>query len=195
MVHFFKGLWLFSIFPFSTSSTLYIFLVVFFTHSSFLTTLAAYTPSTFFPSIFLSDLASYTFCHTQFFTPFSTSIPFFSVMLISFPLLTFSSSSFLCIWLLEFAFACCLYLLVPFEEKLDFSTRWVVIFFHLFSLFPPLDVESLPPAFYLFTLFLWLSCIFFDPSSGPSAEQFEKIFFAFTFFFFFFFFFLPVGGR
>ena len=42
---------------------------------------------------------------------------------------------------------------VPFEEKLDFSTRWVV-FPPFFSLFPPLDVESLSLAFYLFTLFL-----------------------------------------
>ena len=48
----FIGLWLFSIFPFSTSSALYTFWVVFFIHFSILTSLVAYTSSTFYPSYF-----------------------------------------------------------------------------------------------------------------------------------------------
>ena len=139
----FIGLWLFSIFSFSTFRLVHTFGGGFYTFPHFDQFGRLYL---FFPiQIFLSHLVSYTFCHTQFFTPFSTSVPFFSVMLISFILLAFPSSSFLCIWLLEFAIACCLYLFVPFEEKLDLSTRWVVFFSTMFPLFPP---------FYLFTLFL-----------------------------------------
>ena len=77
--------------------------------------------------------SSLLFCYANFFYP-----------------TCFLFSSFLYIWLLEFVIVCCLYLFVHFEEKLDFSTRWVVNFFPtIFSLFPPLDVESLPLAFYL----------------------------------------------
>ena len=68
-------------------------------------------------------------------------------MLFSFTLRALSSSSFLCIWLLEFAFACCIYLFVPFEEKLDFSARWVVIFFHNFSPVSPIGCWVTSPCF------------------------------------------------
>ena len=84
---------------------------------------------------FLSNLTCYTFCHTQFFTPLSTSAPLLSVMLISFILLAFSSSFFLCILLLEFTIACCLYQIVPFEEKLEFLKHWVFFFFPI-TFFP-----------------------------------------------------------
>ena len=89
--------------------------------------------------------------HHQFFTPFSTSIPFFSVMLISFILLAFPSSSFLWIWLLEFAIACCIYLICPLWRKAWLFDTLGCIFPPFFSLFPPLDVESLSLAFYLFS--------------------------------------------
>ena len=151
----FIGLWLFSIFPFFHLFRLvHIFGGGFYTFPHFdqFGRLYLFFPIQFFFFVFI--WFPILFCHTQFFTPFSTPVPFFSVMLISFILLAFPSSSFLCIWLLEFAIACCLYLFVPFEEKLDLSTRWVVFFSHYFSLFPPLDVESLSLAFYLFTLFL-----------------------------------------
>ena len=86
---FYIGLWLFSIFPFSTSSAFHTFLVLFFIHSSILTSLAVYTSSLlshpFFFLIWLPILFD-----TQFSTPFP-----FSVMLISFILLAFSSSSFI----------------------------------------------------------------------------------------------------
>ena len=106
----FIGLWLFQIFPFS--------LLLPFTHvwlcfSSILTSLATYPiyllPTPFYSFFFFwSDLVSYTFCRTHFFTPLSTSVHL-SVTLISVILLAFSSSFFLYILLLEFAIACCIY--------------------------------------------------------------------------------------
>ena len=72
---FFRPLAIFN-FPFSTSSALYTFLVVFFyiPHFDQFGHLYLFLPI----HICLSHLASYTFCHTQFFTPFSTSVPFSS---------------------------------------------------------------------------------------------------------------------
>ena len=71
----------------------------------------------------------------------------YRVMIISFILHAFASSFFLCILLFEFAIACCLYQIVPFEEKLDFRHVWLYFFNYFFP--TPLDVESLPPVFYL----------------------------------------------
>ena len=109
------------------------------------------------------------FCHTQFFTPLSTSAPLLSVMLISLIHLAFSSIFSLCILLLELTLPSLVVFtkLSPFKKRVTF---WQV-FSPFVSLFPPLDVESLPPAFYLFTLFLCLHCTFFDPSSGPPLNS------------------------
>ena len=102
----FIGLWLFSIFPLSTSSALYLFLVVFL-HILQLCPVWPLKPLPPFTNPFLSDLASYTFFHTQFFTPLSTSAPLLSVTLISSILIAFSSS-FFPVLRLEFAIYCML---------------------------------------------------------------------------------------
>ena len=140
--------------------------------------------------IFLSHLASYTFCHTQFFTPFSTSVPFFSVMLISFILSypTCFPFQFFPVHLAVRICHCLLYLLIcPLWRKAWlFDTLGCNFFPLFFPLFPPLDVESLSLAFYLFTLFLWLHCIFWSILWSPCWTV-GVDFFAFTFYFLFIF--------
>ena len=102
-------------------------------------------------------------------------------MLISFILLAFPSSSFVCIWLLEFAIACCLYLFVPFEEKLDFSTRWVVFFFHYFFPVSPIGCWVTFPCFlHIYIVFVTpLHLFWYIPWSFCWTDGVD--FFAFTF--------------
>ena len=164
----------------------------------YLTSLAAYTPSTLFPSkntnkqtktknkktktktkkqrkqtnkekqinkrnrkqkqkqTKMSDLAFYTLYHTRFLTPFSSLVPIFSVILISFTPYLLSLPVFFPVHLTIRVCLCMLSLpICPLWRKAWlFDTLRCNIFFHpCFPLFPPLDVESLPPAFHLFTLF------------------------------------------
>ena len=124
----------------------------------------------------LPILSSNTFCHAQFFTTLSTSAPPLYVMLIHFNLLAFSSSRcFLCILQLEYAITCCLHQIVPFEEKLDFSTCWVTFYKNFFPFFSHWMLSHFP------LLFTYLHCFCdsiasFGPSYGPPTEQVEWIF-------------------
>ena len=97
--------------------------------------------------IFLSDLASYTLCHTQFFTPSSPSAPFFSVMLISFILLA-SLPAFSCAFgYKSLPLHVVTTYLSPLKKSLTFRHVGLYFFFHFFALFPALDVESIPLLF------------------------------------------------
>ena len=85
-----------------------------------------------------------------FFTLFSTSVPI-------------SSSFFLCVWLLEFAFACCLYLFVPFEEKLYFLTPWVVIYLSV----SPIGCWVNPSCFLTMVCCYYMKCCRSFKTTGP----------------------------
>ena len=159
---------------------------MFFTHSSILTSLTAYTlplPLFTHPFFFLF-LVWFGFLYfvpysVSTFSPWSTS-SLFSVMLISFILLAFSSSFFLCIWLLEFATACCLYQFAPFEEKLDFLTRWVITFSPLFFPISPIECWFTSPCFLPIYIVFVTPLHLFWSNRWPPCWTVGVDFFAFT---------------